>query len=296
MTQVFAKIDRGLSEEYATISLPSQNAKDRLLADARFMFNKFSALKNVGAPTSLLVNLVTDKDVASDRPAPRRSSTINLMGSSTAIPSNGLNFRTPQTANERIRGLLSRSTSAAQTPPPTEEKAKLPSEASTSSTATTEARTSTSSRPSTPRLNGTGVAVSAGYRQINVNGEAENSLKLDNPLPSVPALDISSIPPPPPPPSDKPTWLTTPTHSRPGTPRIPSPAPPTLSLQINTVRMEAGAALTGGTKLDSPLPSLPIGAEEGQTERMAPPSRPRSPLPPVGDLGLPEPVDSLRHS
>ncbi|EGN95540.1 hypothetical protein SERLA73DRAFT_186602 [Serpula lacrymans var. lacrymans S7.3] len=54
MTQVFAAINHRLSEEYAAIELPSQEAKDRLLADARYLHQKFSGLKNVGAPTNML--------------------------------------------------------------------------------------------------------------------------------------------------------------------------------------------------------------------------------------------------
>ncbi|EGO21066.1 hypothetical protein SERLADRAFT_441455 [Serpula lacrymans var. lacrymans S7.9] len=88
MTQVFAAINHRLSEEYAAIELPSQEAKDRLLADARYLHQKFSGLKNVGAPTNMLETVVSEK------PVPRKSVLNNIRASASP--------------NERIKGLLSR--------------------------------------------------------------------------------------------------------------------------------------------------------------------------------------------
>lgn len=91
MSQVFATINHRLSEEYSKIDLQSQEAKDRMLADAHYLYEKFSVLKNVGAPTNMLKNLVVEKVLS------RKSAFSNIRA--TASP------------NERIKGLLSRKNS-----------------------------------------------------------------------------------------------------------------------------------------------------------------------------------------
>ncbi|CDO76445.1 hypothetical protein BN946_scf184781.g22 [Trametes cinnabarina] len=63
MTQVFAAINHRLSEEYAKIELPSQEAKERLLADARYLQAKLTGLKNVNGPTAMLETVVSEKPV-----------------------------------------------------------------------------------------------------------------------------------------------------------------------------------------------------------------------------------------
>jgi vacuolar protein sorting-associated protein 54 len=122
MTQVFAAINHGLSEEYGKIELPHQEAKDRcvvmkvgnfhvlcseffflywprnrrrLLADARYLHQKLSALKNVGTPSGMLVTVVSEKSLpraANVATTPSKSSTFQNVGSS---------------ANQRLKGLLS---------------------------------------------------------------------------------------------------------------------------------------------------------------------------------------------
>lgn len=89
MSQVLAAINHNLQEEYTAIRLPTQGAKDRLLADARFLHEKLSALKNIpGASTAMLVTVVSEKTPAN---APKR------------LP-----------ADQRIKGMLSRSNSNTQ--------------------------------------------------------------------------------------------------------------------------------------------------------------------------------------
>jgi len=89
MSQVLAAINHNLQEEYSAIRLPNQEAKDRLLADAKFLHEKLSALKNIpGASTAMLVTVVSEKVPAN---APKR------------IP-----------ANQRIKGMLYRSTGNTQ--------------------------------------------------------------------------------------------------------------------------------------------------------------------------------------
>ena len=96
MSQVLAAINHNLQEEYSAIKLPNQGAKDRLLADAKFLHEKLSALKNIpGGSTAMLVTVVSDK-----------------------VPTN-VPKRVP--ANQRIKGMLSRSSSNVQedaAPPP----------------------------------------------------------------------------------------------------------------------------------------------------------------------------------
>ena len=89
MSQVLAAINHNLQEEYTAIKLPSQGAKDKLLADAKFLHEKLSTLKNIpGASTAMLVTVVSEKIPAN---APKR------------LP-----------ANQRIKGMLSRSSSNTQ--------------------------------------------------------------------------------------------------------------------------------------------------------------------------------------
>lgn len=89
MSQVLAAINHNLQEEYTAIKLPTQGAKDRLLADAKFLHEKLSALKNIpGASTAMLLTVVSEKIPAN---APKR------------IP-----------ASQRIKGMLSRSSSNTQ--------------------------------------------------------------------------------------------------------------------------------------------------------------------------------------
>ena len=89
MSQVLASINHNLQEEYTAIRLPTQEAKDRLLADAKFLHEKLSVLKNIpGASTVMLLTVVADKVPAN---APKR------------IP-----------ANQRIKGMLSGSNNNTQ--------------------------------------------------------------------------------------------------------------------------------------------------------------------------------------
>ncbi|KEP54455.1 putative vacuolar sorting protein VPS45 [Rhizoctonia solani 123E] len=68
MSQVFAAINHRLSEEYGKIELPSQDAKDRLLEDARYLHGRLSALPGVGGLSSMLETVVSDKRVVVPAP------------------------------------------------------------------------------------------------------------------------------------------------------------------------------------------------------------------------------------
>ncbi|KAJ7219528.1 vacuolar protein sorting-associated protein 54 [Mycena pura] len=60
MAQVFAAIYHRLSEEYAKIVLPNEEARKGLLVDARFLHQKLSELKNVGAPSGMLDIVISE--------------------------------------------------------------------------------------------------------------------------------------------------------------------------------------------------------------------------------------------
>jgi vacuolar protein sorting-associated protein 54 len=77
----------------------------RLLADAKYLHQKLSALKNVGAPTGMLETVVTEKRL------PRPTSNTN----SQAGPSKPPTRSNTLSANQRLKGLLTgRSSSFAQ--------------------------------------------------------------------------------------------------------------------------------------------------------------------------------------
>ncbi|CAE6340395.1 unnamed protein product [Rhizoctonia solani] len=83
MSQVFAAINHRLSEEYGKIDLPSQEAKDRLLQDARYLHGRLSALPGVGGLSSMLETVVNDKRVIA--PAPPEP-TINAANPAPTAP------------------------------------------------------------------------------------------------------------------------------------------------------------------------------------------------------------------
>ncbi|KAI0705950.1 Vps54-like protein-domain-containing protein [Cytidiella melzeri] len=175
MSQVFAAINHRLSEEFAAIDLPTIEAKERpfvilyplsrLLADARFLHEKLSGLKNVRAPTAMLEIVVQEKRVGpqtqqplSPQPQPQRMDT-------NPIPS------PPPSTTSRFAHMFSRAapprsatllpTPRATTPVPTDFEKPLPI-ASPSPEPTsmlsdhgpfpTPPRTASSSRPQSPAM------------------------------------------------------------------------------------------------------------------------------------------------
>jgi len=137
MTQVFAAINHRLSEEYGAIYLPDQEAKTRLLADAKYLQQKFSALKNVSPSNWMLETVITEKSLPG-------TNTVTTPGPSTPTRSNTL------TANQRLKGLLSGKSSnfdkpmpigpiptGTALPPPIPSSADKPRSAAPASTTTT---------------------------------------------------------------------------------------------------------------------------------------------------------------
>ncbi|KAG6880246.1 hypothetical protein C0992_001814 [Termitomyces sp. T32_za158] len=117
VVEVFAAINHGLSEEYNKIELPSQEAKTRLLADAKYLHQQLSALKNVGPPSGMLVTVVSEKSIprtGPPSPGPGPSLASASTAASNAASTSAPTTTTPPTrsntlssANQRLKGLLS---------------------------------------------------------------------------------------------------------------------------------------------------------------------------------------------
>ncbi|TFK42347.1 Vps54-like protein-domain-containing protein [Crucibulum laeve] len=154
MTQVFAAINHRLSEEYGKIELPHQEAKTRLLADAKYLHQKLTALKNVGAPTGMLETVVTEKSIPrvnnAPIPTPTRSNTL--------------------TANQRLKGLLSGRSSTVDKALPTPTRSPTPP-----AVPTPPEKLFSTGPSSTISLNGSGVTSTEGS---SLNG---SSLALSTP-------------------------------------------------------------------------------------------------------------------
>lgn len=176
MTQVFAAMNHRLSEEFATIELPNQEAKDRLLADAKYLHQKFSALKNVGTPSTMLETVVSEKSVAR-KPLNPKPTTI-------------------ASANERLKGLLSRRDSTNYSPDKVLSAPTPPLPSSSNGTPPIGGLTGdifigtpslgtpslgTPSRPSTPQ-----VEPKPGFKQVAVPTSPELTKRPESLLPTLP--------------------------------------------------------------------------------------------------------------
>ncbi|KAF8319383.1 Vps54-domain-containing protein [Clavulina sp. PMI_390] len=185
MFQVFAAINHRLSEEYVKIDLPSQEAKDRLLEDARYLQRELSALKDINMSNTMLETVVKEKTVR--RPSPfvtRRSSAmvssgdVALLPGSPRTPRSSLGTSTPVAAPSGAVPLPAASPAAAS-----------PSSQSPAQTAptTSEGTISQDDPPAVPEKRKS----SLGYREIAETSEAEpTSLDEDQGKPDEP-------PPPP---------------------------------------------------------------------------------------------------
>ncbi|KAI5124293.1 hypothetical protein M0805_008901 [Coniferiporia weirii] len=124
MTQVFAAINHRLSEEYGKIELPNQDAKDRMMRDARYLHQHFSGLKNVKSSAGMLETFVGEKQV----PLPPGAQLSRVRSRSPAPPlplpaGSSLDLQpqlqppqanvagTMESANERLKGIFRRSSS-----------------------------------------------------------------------------------------------------------------------------------------------------------------------------------------
>ncbi|KAJ7074201.1 retrograde transporter [Mycena amicta] len=106
MVQVFAAINHRLSEEYAKVVLPNEEARQGLLADARFLHQKLSELKNVGVPSGMLEIVIAELRVPQPvSPAPNATNfsakpPVAVSNTISPAPTN------PPTASSSNRGSL----------------------------------------------------------------------------------------------------------------------------------------------------------------------------------------------
>jgi len=113
MSQVFASVSHRLTEEYSKIELPSQEAKDRMLRDAKYLHQHLSGLKNVNPPTGMLETVIGEKRVPGAQNVPARSPTPSVpspnpaSASLSSPPSQHTNHL--ESTNERLKGLFRRS-------------------------------------------------------------------------------------------------------------------------------------------------------------------------------------------
>ncbi|KAG8823097.1 hypothetical protein FRC19_004623 [Serendipita sp. 401] len=63
MSQIFASMIRRLEEEYQTIPLPSAEAKELMLKDARFLHEKLSTLRGASSLSNILETIVQEKSI-----------------------------------------------------------------------------------------------------------------------------------------------------------------------------------------------------------------------------------------
>ncbi|KAJ6630546.1 Vps54-like protein-domain-containing protein [Mycena sp. CBHHK59/15] len=169
MAQVFAAINHRLSEEYAKLVLPNEDARKGLLADVRFLHQKLSELKNVGAPSGMLEIVIAELRVPQPVSAPP-SANANPRLLANRLRWNSL---APNT-NGNVNGTPPASAASVPASPP----------ASASSANGTQ-----SPRPLPPLLNSDSAgAVVGGFRQVD-----PGSPRPESPLPALPpeaALEV----------------------------------------------------------------------------------------------------------
>ncbi|KAK2466748.1 hypothetical protein APHAL10511_001006 [Amanita phalloides] len=107
MTQVLAAINHRLSEEYGKIEIPNQEAKSRLLADAKYLHQKLSALKHIGTPSSMLETVIAERRTASAGEAAQVTSPRSDQSPQSQQKSLSRSATITASANQRLRGLLS---------------------------------------------------------------------------------------------------------------------------------------------------------------------------------------------
>jgi len=209
MAQVFAAINHRLSEEYGKIALPHREAKLRLLADAKYLHQKLSGLKNVGAPSGMLETVIAELSIS-------RTPTSATGPRPAAAP---IPVRM-NSANQRLKGLLSGTGSSDRALPATPSMDPLasssPQTAPSNSINGGTVNGTTNSSSSSPPLPAPPPPAQQGFRQVNESradpdpeqlapvpllSQSESSsadliASADSgPLPSPPSLSENSNPP-----------------------------------------------------------------------------------------------------
>ncbi|KAK7037969.1 Vps54 domain-containing protein [Favolaschia claudopus] len=205
MTQVFAAINHRLSEEYAKIVLPSEDARKGLLTDARFLHQKLSELKNVRAPSGMLEIVIAELRVPgaispaasvtsfNTRPAANSNMTANANASTNA---NAAASSNPRSLSSRLRwNSLAAGASVNGT---------ANSSPSVNGAGTSRSNTATPVSGPSPSLNGTKPSAppppllsadstgSVGFRQVDPGSPRPESPRPESPLPALPPEAFAS--------------------------------------------------------------------------------------------------------
>ncbi|KAF8211922.1 Vps54-like protein-domain-containing protein [Mycena galopus ATCC 62051] len=277
MTQVFAAINHRLSEEYAKMVLPSEEARKGLLADARFLHQKLSELKNVRAPSGMLEVVIAELRVpGAVSPSPSVTSFNNTRSTANATANANGNANASASANPRLLANRLRWNSLAANANANGNGNANPSpnpSPSPSVNGSGPSRSNSVAAPitsPTPSVNGTkspqppplltaDSGPAAGFRQVDPGSPRPESPRPESPLPALPPEAFVPI--------EDPLGATTPTraaHATPSTPApalIPTPAPPAPdstspplpSVPENPVPSEAPTV---------PVPTAPTDASE----------------------------------
>ncbi|KAJ7510150.1 Vps54-like protein-domain-containing protein [Mycena galericulata] len=261
MAQVFAAINHRLSEEYAKLVLPSEEARKGLLADARFLHQKLSELKNVGAPSGMLeiqvpqtFNAKSNAGANANPSANPRLLANRLRWNSLAPGSNGNASPNPNPSpSVNGSGPGSRTATPVTSPPVT---SPTPSVNGTKS-------------PPPPLLSADGMAA-AGFRQVDPGSPRPESPRPESPLPALPPEALAAAP------SngemlEDPLGVSTPTQAHtptPATPRISTPAPAVPPASVAT--SPPLPAVPAPEPLAEPRPLPPTGSAVDGSDTHAP--------------------------
>ncbi|KAJ6597190.1 Vps54-like protein-domain-containing protein [Mycena vulgaris] len=183
MAQVFAAINHRLSEEYGKLVLPSEEARKGLLADARFLHQKLSELKNVGTPSGMLEIVIAELRVP--QPISPSASTTNFHANANANPS-----ANPRLLANRLRwnslAPTANGNTASPNPSPSVNGSAPNSRPTSAVTSPTPSVNGTRSPPPPPLLSAPDAMAAAGFRQVDPGSPRPESPRPESPLPALP--------------------------------------------------------------------------------------------------------------
>ncbi|KAJ7272052.1 Vps54-like protein-domain-containing protein [Mycena haematopus] len=285
MTQVFAAINHRLSEEYAKMVLPSEEARKGLLADARFLHQKLSELKNVRAPSGMLEVVIAELRVpGAVSPSPsvtnfntKPTANANANANTSANPrllANRLRWNS-LAANANANGNGNANPNPSPSPSPSV-NGRGPSRSNTVET-TAPSVNGTKSPPPPPPLLSTD---SGGFRQVDPGSPRPESPRPESPLPALPPeafIAPEAVP------IEDPLGVSTPTrgaHATPSTPTppalVPTPAPPAASSTVPE-RVAPSPEPVRTATTDAMEPPRPNTAHNGTAVDPAPSEAPNQP-------------------
>ncbi|KAF7338068.1 Vps54 domain-containing protein [Mycena venus] len=273
MTQVFAAINHRLSEEYAKMVLPSEEARKGLLADARFLHQKLSELKNVRAPSGMLEVVIAELRIPG---AVSPSASVTSFNTKPTANANANVANANASANPRLLANRLRWNSLSPNANANANGNANPSPSpSVNGSGPTRSNTATPITSPTPSVNGTkppppppllsaDSTPAAGFRQVDPGSPRPESPRPESPLPALPpdaftgsetmaasnAAEAEKLEVP----IEDPLGVGTPTrasHATPSTPSTPTPArmpTPAPSASVPTPSPPP-------TALESPAPS-----------------------------------------